>query len=113
MSSSSGFVAVLVIHLHFPDSESLKGKRKELSSIKSQLRGRLGVAVSEVDHHDLWQRAMLTAAVTGRTQSAITTQADNVERWLEARCPERLRVERMLVSVEELQDVGSRIHADG
>jgi uncharacterized protein len=37
----SGFVAVLVIDLHFPDAESLKAKRKELSSIKAQLRGRL------------------------------------------------------------------------
>ncbi len=113
MSSSSGFVAVLVIHLHFPDAESLKDKRKELSSIKSQLHGRLGAAVSEVDHHDLWQRTTLTAAITGRTPSAVAVQAENVERWLESRCPERLRVERVLVSVEELQDVGSRIHADG
>ena len=35
--SQSGFVAVLVIDLHFPDAGSLKGKRKELSSIKAQL----------------------------------------------------------------------------
>ena len=43
---ASGFVAVLVIDLHFPDAGSLKGKRKELSSIKAQLHGRLGRAVS-------------------------------------------------------------------
>ena len=29
--SGSGFVAVLVIDLHFPDAGSLKSKRKELS----------------------------------------------------------------------------------
>ncbi len=63
--SDSGFVAVLVIDLHFPDAGSLKGKRKELSSIKAQLHGRLGAAVAEVDHQDLWQRARLTAALTG------------------------------------------------
>ena len=57
--SGSGFVAVLVIDLHFPDAGSLKGKRKELSSIKAQLHGRLGAAVAEVDHQDLWQRATL------------------------------------------------------
>ena len=38
--ASGGFVAVLVIDLHFPDAGSLKGKRKELSSIKAQLHGR-------------------------------------------------------------------------
>ena len=47
--SDSGFVAVLVIDLHFPDAGSLKSKRKELSSIKAQLHGRLGAAVAEVD----------------------------------------------------------------
>ena len=36
------FVALLLIHLHFPDAESLKEKRKELSSVKAQLRTRLG-----------------------------------------------------------------------
>ena len=51
--SASGFVAVLVIDLHFPDAGSLKGKRKELSSIKAQLHGRLGAAVAEIDHQDL------------------------------------------------------------
>ncbi len=111
--SASGYVAVLVIHLHFPDSESLKSKRKELSSIKSQLHGRLGTAVSEVAHHDRWQRATLTAALTSGSLSALASAADNVERWLEARCPERVRVERLLASVEELHDLGSRIGADG
>jgi uncharacterized protein YlxP (DUF503 family) len=111
--SASGYVAVLVIHLHFPDSESLKSKRKELSSIKAQLHGRLGAAVSEVAHHDLWQRATLTAALTSGSLSALGTAADNVERWLEARCPARVRVERLLASVEELHDLGSRIGAAG
>jgi uncharacterized protein YlxP (DUF503 family) len=111
--SASGYVAVLVIHLHFPDAESLKSKRKELSSIKAQLHGRLGAAVSEVAYHDLWQRATLAAALTSGSLSALQTAADHVERWLEARCPERVRVERLLASVEELHDLGSRIGADG
>ena len=99
----SGFVAVLVIHLHFPDAGSLKGKRKELSSIKTQLRVRLGVAVSEVDHQDTWQRSTLTAALTGGSLPALTAAADKVERWLDARWPEGVRVERIVASVEDLR----------
>src|SRR5579863_1956995 len=99
----SGFVAVLVIDLHFPEAGSLKAKRKELSSIKAQLRGRLGVAVAEVDHQDLWQRARLTAALTGGSAATLSAAADNVERWLEARWPEGVHVERMLASVEDLR----------
>ena len=50
------FVCLLEIHLHFPENGSLKGKRKELQSLKAQLQRRFGAAVSETDHHDLWQR---------------------------------------------------------
>ena len=99
----SGYVAVLVIDLHFPDAGSLKAKRKELSSIKAQLRGRMGVAVAEVGHQDLWQRARLTAAVTGGSLQALSAAVDNVERWLDARWPEGVRVERLVASIEDLK----------
>ena len=99
----SGFVAVLLIDLHFPDAGSLKGKRKELSSIKAQLRGRMGAAVAEVDHQDLWQRARLTAAVTGGSLAALSAAVDGIERWLDSRWPERVRVERLVASVEDLR----------
>ena len=101
--SESGFVAVLVIDLHFPDAGSLKGKRKELSSIKAQLHGRLGVSVAEVDHQDLWQRARLTASLTGGSLARLSAATDNVERWLEARWPEGVRVERVVASVDDLR----------
>ena len=101
--SESGFVAVLVIDLHFPDAGSLKSKRKELSSIKAQLHGRLGVAVAEVEHQDLWQRARLTAALTGGSQATLAAAADKVERWLDARWPQGVSVERVLASVEDLR----------
>jgi uncharacterized protein YlxP (DUF503 family) len=101
--SESGFVAVLVIDLHFPDAGSLKSKRKELSSIKAQLHSRLGLAVAEVEHQDLWQRARLTAALTSGSLGTLATAADNVERWLEARCPDGVRVERTVASVEDLR----------
>jgi uncharacterized protein YlxP (DUF503 family) len=101
--SDSGFVAVLVIDLHFPDAGSLKGKRKELSSIKAQLHGRLGAAVAEVEYQDLWQRARLTAALTGGSLTVLRTATDNVERWLEARWPDNVRIQRILTSVEDLR----------
>ena len=101
--AGNGFVAVLVIELHFPDAESLKGKRKELSSIKAQLHGRLGAAVAETGHQDTWQRSTLTAALTGGSLATLTAAVDNVQRWLEARCPDGVRVERLLASVEDLR----------
>ena len=102
--SASGFVAVLVIDLHFADAGSLKGKRKELSSIKAGLRGRLGATVAEIDHHDLWQRATMTAALTGGSLRTLNSAVDKVERWLEARVPDGVSVTRIVASVEELAD---------
>ncbi len=113
MSSAGGYVAVLVIELHFPDAGSLKSKRKELSSIKAQLRTRLGVAVAETGHHDRWQRARLTAALTGGSLATLAAACDNVERWVLARCPDGARVERMLASVEEMLDFSSALDREG
>jgi uncharacterized protein len=109
----SGFVAVLVIDLHFPDAGSLKGKRKDLSSIKAQLRTRLGAAVSEIEFQDLWQRSRLVAALTGGSATRLAAAVDNVERWLESRLPDGVRVERIFASVEDLRDVVSRTGRGG
>ncbi len=98
----AAFAAFLLIHLHFPEAGSLKAKRKDLASIKAQLHTRLGVAVSEVDHQDLWQRSTLAAAVTGGSQGAVEQAADRVERFLDARLPQGVRVERAVASFEEL-----------
>src|SRR6266550_3119568 len=70
------YVALLLIHLHFPDAESLKEKRKELSSVKAQLRTRLGVAVSEVDGQDTWQRTTLAGALTSGSLKQLQQATD-------------------------------------
>jgi uncharacterized protein YlxP (DUF503 family) len=103
MDDAGGFVAVLVIDVHFPDAGSLKGKRKELSSLKAQLRTRLGLAVAETEHQDLWQRSTLTAALVSGTLPKLRTEVERVERWLEERLPQGVAVERILVSVEDLR----------
>ncbi len=98
----SAYAALLLIHLHFPDAGSLKSKRKELQSVKAQLHGRLGAAVSEVDHQDLWQRATLAAALTSGSMRTLREAVENVEHWLDDRFPQGVRVERTFTSFEEL-----------
>jgi uncharacterized protein len=102
-ADAGGYVAVLVIDVHFPDAGSLKGKRKELSSLKAQLRTRLGVAVAETAHQDLWQRSTLTAALVSGDMATLSGAVERVERWLEERLPQGVSVERLLVSVEDLR----------
>jgi uncharacterized protein len=96
------FVCLLEVHLHFPENGSLKGKRKELSSLKAQLQRRFGAAVAETDHHDLWQRATLTAVLVGRDAGPLRDRAAGVERYVVAMFPDGARVECQLVSTEDL-----------
>ena len=96
------FVCLLEIHLHFPDNGSLKGKRKELSSLKAQLQRRFGAAVAETGHHELWQRSELTAALVGREASDVRDRGAALERYVISMFPETARVECRMVSGEDL-----------
>jgi uncharacterized protein YlxP (DUF503 family) len=103
---SPAYVALLLIHLHFPEAGSLKSKRKELSSVKAQLHTRLGVAVSEVDGQDTWQRSTLAAALTSGSLKTLAQATDHVEEWLLSRYPEGVRVERTLTSFQDAGGIG-------
>jgi uncharacterized protein len=96
------FVAILEIELHFPETGSLKGKRRELSSVKAQLQRRFGASVAETAHHDLWQRAGLTAALVGRDAGALKDRAAEVERYVWAMFPAGVSVECHLISSGDL-----------
>ena len=100
--ADDAYVALLLVHLHFPDAGSLKAKRKDLASVKAQLHGRMGVTVAEVAHQDLWQRATLAAALTGGSIGAVESASDRVERFLLERFPESVRVERTVRSFDEV-----------
>lgn len=102
----AAYVALLLIHLHFPDAGSLKAKRKELQSVKAQLHQRLGAAVAEVDHQDLWQRATLSAALTSGSLSRLEHQVDAACSWLDERYPQGVRIDRSVHSFEDLGQVG-------
>jgi len=113
MAEDRGYVVVLVIDLHFPDAGSLKAKRKDLQSIRAQLHGRFGAAVSETAHQDLWQRSTLLATLTSGSLPRLGAAADQLEGWLHARCPEGVSVRRIVASVADLADFASSTAGEG
>lgn len=50
-------VGLLTLEIHLPEAHSLKDKRQVLRKLKERLRSHFNVAVAELDHQDLWQRA--------------------------------------------------------
>ena len=93
----SGYIGILSAELRFPDNHSLKGKRKELLSVKAQLQRRFGASVAEVDHHDLWQRSTLAVACATREHSELQSLLDAVERYLGSQEWELMRADREVV----------------
>ena len=88
-------VGLLTVEMHVPGSRSLKDKRMVLRRVKDRLK-KFNVAVAEVEHQDLWQRAAL-AVVT------VSTDQDHADRELAAAAEEIERVEPGLVTRTEIE----------
>jgi uncharacterized protein YlxP (DUF503 family) len=97
----SGYVGILSAELHFPENGSLKGKRKELLSVKAQLQRRFGASVAEVDHHELWQRARLTLSCVARGYRDVEALLDGAERFLAGQAFELGQIERNVVTLDD------------
>ena len=76
-------VALLSLELHVAASRSLKEKRMVLRSVKDRLR-KHNVAVAELEHQDLWQRAGLgivtIAATEALAERELEAVVDDIER---------------------------------
>ena len=103
--SEPAFVVLMRVHLHFPEVGSLKGKRSDLNRVKAHLRDRCGATVAEVAYQDTWQRSTLAVALTGGSESRCVEAADNVGRYLDARFPQGVRVERRVASWNDLESL--------
>ena len=102
----SAYVALLTIELHFPDAGSLKAKRKDLASVKALLHQRLGLSVAEVDHQDLWQRATLAGALVSGSLQHLHESCDGVQRFLDARFPQGVRMDCVVASFDDVEGLG-------
>ena len=69
----SGYVGILSVELHFPENGSLKGKRKELLSVKAQLQ-RYPFSVGEPE--DIAHVALFLASDEARMITGVILPAD-------------------------------------
>ncbi len=97
----TAYVCLIEVRLHLNDSHDLKGKRKVLHSLKAQVRHRFGASVAEVDGQDTWQRATLVCALVGGGE--VHGRADELERFVESRCPDGCSFERDLLSLADIR----------
>lgn len=83
-------VGVIVWELHLDACHSLKDKRHVLKSLKDRLHNRFNVSAAETAHHDLWQRAELTACVVSNERAHAESVLREADRLVEAAAGARI-----------------------
>ena len=73
-------VGVITLEVRLENSHSLKEKRHVIQSLKERLRHKFNVAVAEVEHQDLWQRAALAAVTVSSDHLNAEQVLQSVER---------------------------------
>ncbi len=73
-------IAFLTLELRIEGAHSLKDKRQVLRSLKDRLRSQFNVAVAELDHTDLWQRATVGVVSISDSRDYLDGLMHNVER---------------------------------
>ncbi len=64
-------VGVMTLDIRIPYAHSLKEKRAVLRKVRERLRNRFNVAVAELDHQDVWQRATLGVVSISSSRSSL------------------------------------------
>jgi hypothetical protein len=75
-------VTALTVEIHISESRSLKQKRSVVRHLLDTSRSRYGVAASEVQYQDLWQRAGLAFAAVAPDVAHAESVLDTVERFV-------------------------------
>ena len=75
--------AALRFEIRIPDSGSLKSKRAVLRPIVEGLRRKVSASVSEVDHHDTWQRSAIGVALVTPDPGSMESLIERVRRYVE------------------------------
>ena len=89
-------IGSLRVDLHLPAAGSLKEKRRELRRIKAWIT-KANLAVSEIDHHDRWQRAGLLLSVAAGGAGEAQQRLEEASR--------RLHTDPVAVVVGEARDL--------
>ena len=89
-------IGLLTLDLHFPGARSLKDKRQALRSLETRVRNRHNVALAEVEHQELWQRARVAVV-------SVNTDHGHLERTLSAVAGEAANARDVLLVDQQLE----------
>jgi uncharacterized protein YlxP (DUF503 family) len=74
---------LVTIDLLVPNCSSLKEKRYVLSSIKTRLRRKFNISVSEIEFQNKWQRSKLAIAAVGADRAIVDQGCNKAFKFIE------------------------------
>ncbi len=80
-------VGTVRFRLRLAGNHSLKGKRRVVKSLVSQVSNRFNVSVAEIALNDVWQEAELGIAAVGNSEPFINSVLDKVMDFVERTTP--------------------------
>ena len=81
-------IATCVIKLHLEGVYSLKEKRRFLKSILTRLPKQFNVATAEIEHHDVWQTAVIGLVTIGNDTGYLHGLLEKAVAWIEQTRPD-------------------------
>jgi uncharacterized protein YlxP (DUF503 family) len=76
-------VGVMTANLHLQGIGSLKEKRSIVKSVIGRLQSRFNISISEVEHNDSKELAVLGIAIVGNDTSFIDSQLEAVTNFMQ------------------------------
>jgi uncharacterized protein len=77
-------IGVIAWELEVFGCHSLKEKRSVIKSLKDRLHDKFNISVAETGHHDLWQRAELTACLVSNDKKHAESVLANADSLIQA-----------------------------
>lgn len=93
-------VALLLMHLQLPGSDSLKAKRRRLKPLLARLQKEFNVSAAEVDYQDLWRDALIACALVSNENGHAERSLQKIAKWLDKHWPDVTLVDEQ---IEKLQ----------
>jgi hypothetical protein len=81
-------VATCVVKLHLNGVHSLKEKRRIIKSLCTRLPQKFNLAVSEIEHQDVWQTAVIGLATIGTDSGYLHGLLEKAVAWIEDTRPD-------------------------
>ena len=74
-------IGIITFRLH--DCRSLKGKRKVIKSIISQVRNKFNVSVAEIGANDIYQKSEIGFSLVGNDRKLMNSKIDKIFNMVE------------------------------